>query len=143
MSMKKKCKFLLDTNVLIEFTRENPTVVGHVLGVGADKCCLSVISLHELYFGAQLARERKEEYYEKELRRIARLLRDFKVLALEAKGEEYGEVKYALRASGQMIEEFDMMIAGQAISEGLTVVTDNLKHFGRIEGLHVENWVEQ
>ena len=36
-----------------------------------------------------------------------------------------------------MIDEFDMLIAGQAQSEGLTVVTDNVKHFNRIEGLKI------
>lgn len=42
-----------------------------------------------------------------------------------------------------MIDEFDIVIAGQAISEGLTVVTDNIKHFNRIPGLKIENWMKR
>jgi len=42
-----------------------------------------------------------------------------------------------------MIDEFDIVIAGQAISEGLTVVTDNIKHFNRIPGLKIEDWMER
>ena len=42
-----------------------------------------------------------------------------------------------------MIDEFDMLIAGQALSEGLTVVTDNVKHFNRIEGLKIANWLKK
>ena len=36
-----------------------------------------------------------------------------------------------------------VLIAGQALCEGLTVVTDNIEHFGRIEGLNIENWMER
>ena len=36
-----------------------------------------------------------------------------------------------------------MLIAGQALSEGLTVVTDNVKHFNRIEGLKITNWLKK
>ena len=42
-----------------------------------------------------------------------------------------------------LVDEFDMVIAGQGISEGLTVVTDNLKHFNRFPGLKVENWLDR
>lgn len=42
-----------------------------------------------------------------------------------------------------MIDEFDIVIAGQAISEGLTVVTDNIKHFNRIPGLKIEDWMKR
>jgi tRNA(fMet)-specific endonuclease VapC len=36
-----------------------------------------------------------------------------------------------------------MLIAGQALSEGVTVVTDNVKHFNRIEGLKIANWLKK
>ena len=42
-----------------------------------------------------------------------------------------------------MIDEFDIVIAGQAISEGLTVVTDNIKHFNRIPRLKIEDWMKR
>ena len=42
-----------------------------------------------------------------------------------------------------LIDDFDIVIAGQAISEGLTVVTDNFKHFNRIPGLKIVNWLER
>ena len=42
-----------------------------------------------------------------------------------------------------MIDDFDILIAATAIKHGLTVVTDNLKHFSRIDGLTIENWIER
>ena len=139
----KNRQYLLDTNVLIEFLDGTPSVVQHVLEVGASKCCISVISLHELYYGAYLAKERKKEYYDKEIKKINKLLENFTVLDLSARGEEYGRIKHNLKSNGQMIDEFDILIAGHAIYEGLTMVTDNIDHFGRINGLKIENWMER
>ena len=140
--MKNK-QYLLDTNILIDFLDGVPSVVEHVLKVGTQQCCISVISLHELYFGAYLAKEKKEEYFEKEVLKINKLLEYFTVLPLETNGEIYGRTKYALRKIGKPVDEFDMIIAGHAASEGLTVVTDNIKHFENIPNIEIENWLER
>ena len=138
--MKNK-QYLLDTNVLIDFLDGVPAVVEHILKVGTRQCCISVISLHELYFGAYLAKEKKEEYFEKEMLKISKLLEYFTVLPLETKGEIYGRIKSALWKKGKPVDEFDMVIAGHAISEGLTIVTDNIKHFENMPDVKVENWM--
>ena len=138
--MKSK-KYLLDTNVLIDFLDGVPSVVEHVLNVGTKKCCISVISLHELYYGAYLAKEKKEEYFEKETMKINKLLEYFTLLPLGTKGMAYGRIKSALRKKGKPVDEFDMVIAGQALSEGLTVVTDNIKHFENMPDVKIENWM--
>lgn len=84
--MGSERKYLLDTNTLIDFLNEEPSVVGQILKVGTKQCYISVISLHELYFGAYLAREKKAEYYERELNKINILLEFFTVLDLETRG---------------------------------------------------------
>jgi len=140
--MKTK-HYLLDTNILIDILDDNSVVMKNLTRVGTIKCCMSTISLHELYYGAQLAREKKEEYFIKEMNKISRLLRDIDVHPLAADGTDYAKIKHLLKEQGNMIDDFDIVIAGQAISEGLTVVTDNIKHFNRIPGLKVENWMER
>ncbi len=140
--MKTK-QYLLDTNILIDILDDNSIVMKNLTRVGTIKCCMSTISLHELYYGAQLAREKKEEYFIKEMNKISRLLRDIDVHPLAADGTDYAKIKHLLKEQGNMIDDFDIVIAGQAISEGLTVVTDNIKHFNRIPGLKVENWMER
>ncbi len=140
--MKNK-QYLLDTNILIEFMCGTPSVVSKIIQIGFDKCCTSVLSMHELYYGAYNAKKRSEKCFQQEMNRIERLLTKLTVLPLETMGDVYGNIKYSLEKKGQMIDEFDMMIAGHAISEGLTVVTNNLKHFDRIPGLKVENWLER
>ena len=94
--MKNK-KYLLDTNVLIDFLDGVPSIVKNVLNVGTKNCCISVISLHELYYGAYLAKEKKEEFFEKETMKINKLLEYFTLLPLETKGVAYAHIKFALR----------------------------------------------
>ena len=134
-------QYLLDTNILIEFMKGNPTVVGQLLNVGIDHCCLSVVSLHELYFGAYYAKTKKQEYFEKEMMRINKLLERFSVIPLPEKADGYGQIKMALRSAGKIADEFDMIIGGQALTMGLTVVTDNVKHFEPMPDVKVENWL--
>ena len=140
--MKSK-QYLLDTNILIDILNDNPVVMEKLAQVGTLKCCISTISLHELYYGAQLAREKKEEYFIKEMNKISKLLKYIDVHPLVADGIDYAKIKHLLKEQGNMIDDFDIVIAGQAISEGLTVVTDNIKHFNRIPGLKIENWMER
>lgn len=140
--MKNKL-YLLDTNILIDFLDGVPSVIDHVLKAGINACYISSVSIHELYYGAYLAKEKKLEYYEKEINKINKLIEYFDVLNLSEKAEQYGQIKYSLKKKGEMIDEFDMLIAGQALSEGLTVVTDNVKHFNRIAGLKIVNWLKK
>lgn len=140
--MKTK-QYLLDTNILIDFLNEAPSVVKHILHVGTQQCCISVISLHELYYGAHLAGEKNAENYQRELEKINTLLEYFTVLDLKTRGEEYARIKYALKKMGKPVDEFDMVIAAHAISEGLTVVTDNIKHFEHMPDVMVENWMDR
>ena len=48
----KKSKYLLDTNICISLLRGNRDVARKLIGIGEDKCFLSVITLYELMFGA-------------------------------------------------------------------------------------------
>ena len=141
--MIKNSQYLLDTNILIDFLNEVPSVVEHILQVGTHRCFISVISLHELYFGAYLAGEKKEDYYRRELEKINTLREYFTILDLDAKGEEYARIKAVLRKKGKPVDEFDMVIAGHALSMGMTIVTDNVKHFENMPDVKVENWMER
>ena len=112
-----------------------------IVDVGFDNCCMSVISLYELYYGAYNCK--KKEYFDQEIDRIQRLAHRFEVLPLTLNADKYGAMKVDLRSKGLKIDEFDMLIGSQALTENLIVVTDNLKHFGLIEGLKIENWMNR
>jgi tRNA(fMet)-specific endonuclease VapC len=50
------------------------------------------------------------------------------------------ELYSSLRQTGQIIDDIDLLIAGIAIENDMTLVTNNENHFGRIPGLRIENW---
>lgn len=57
--------------------------------------------------------------------------------------EEYGKIRADLERKGTPIGPLDMLVAGHAKSEELTVVTNNTREFCRVEGLAVEDWTKE
>lgn len=53
---------------------------------------------------------------------------------------EYGEIRYKLEHKGQRVDQFDLLIGATAIHHKMTLVTSNIKHFERMDGLEIENW---
>ena len=58
-----------------------------------------------------------------------------------AAADRFGVVAAVLSRRGEPIGAFDTLLAAHALSLGLTVVTNNTRHFGRVPGLAVDNWV--
>lgn len=52
----------------------------------------------------------------------------------------FGQVRAELAKAGKAVGPYDLMIAGHARSQGLILVTNNLREFKRVPGLRVENW---
>lgn len=77
----------------------------------------------------------------KERRSVEELVAHFPIVALDNCSLEYAGNKVKLRKAGTPIDEFDLLIASSALHYNLTLVTDNIKHFKRIEGLKLENWI--
>ena len=72
-----------------------------------------------------------------DIREVQRL---FSVIPTYPSFKEYGEIRHSLEGSGQRIDQFDLLIAATALHQQMTLVTSNLKHFERIQGLEIENW---
>ena len=51
--------------------------------------------------------------------------------------------KVRLRKTGDIIDEFDLLIGSTAIANEMILVTGNKRHFERLEGIILENWVEE
>lgn len=94
---------------------------------------LSVVSLAELYEGV---------YYSRDPQRSQQQLEAFltSVTVLEVNEEickVFGKHRGILRQRGLIIGDFDLLIAATCLHQGLTLLTDNLRHFQRIEGLEI------
>jgi tRNA(fMet)-specific endonuclease VapC len=74
--------------------------------------------------------------------RVAEALDRLEVLALEPPVDEvYAQLRVHLERSGGLVGPNDLLIAAQALSLGLVVVTANEREFSRIPGLKIENWL--
>ena len=69
--------------------------------------------------------------------------KQYSVLPLPEEADGYAQIKVNLRSAGRIADEFDMIIGGQALTAGLTVVTDNVKHFEPMPEVKVENWMNR
>jgi len=128
-------QYLLDTNAVIALLKSATSPIA----VQARKhdpreIALSSIVTHELYFGAF-----KSQFPEGNQKRLDALR--FEVLAFDKEDSiAAGKVRAGLQAAGTPIGPFDVLIAGQALCRGLTLVTANTREFIRVQGLTVEDW---
>lgn len=128
-------RFLLDSNAVIALLNYPAGQVSQrVRQYRPTDIGLSAIVMHELYFGAFKSQRRNRNLS------IVDGLR-FEVLPFDQESARHAsEIRAALTAQGTPISAYDILIAGQACANGLTLVTRNLREFQRVKGIHVENW---
>ena len=127
-------RYLLDTNVLIDMFKGNRRVQEHILRADFHNCLVSEITLAELYVGAFKGGDPRQ------LREIGFVVRRFHILPVTTALETYARLRVRLEAEGTPLDDFDLLIAASALQEGLTLVSHNIRHFNRIEGLRLEDW---
>ena len=130
-------KYLLDTNIVIYVLKRRPQQVLEIFNTNASRMAISSITLSELIYGAE-----KSSNVDKNLEAIEEFISHLEVLPYDSKASQhYGQIKAALEKKGEIIGENDIHIAAHAISQGLILVTNNLREFKRVPNLALENWV--
>jgi tRNA(fMet)-specific endonuclease VapC len=130
-------KYMLDTNIAIYVIKRRPLEVLASFNRYADRMCISAITEAELLHGAEKSQQREHN-----LRQIADFVSRLDVLPYSSKAAaHYGDIRANLERKGTPIGVNDLHIAAHARSEGLVIVSNNLKEFERVEGLRLENWV--
>lgn len=130
-------RYMLDSNICIHVMRHPESPVRLRLNAHAGELCVSTITMHELIHGAERS---QRPSYQREL--TMDFASHVKVLDFDAEAASHsGQIHASLAKSGQVIGAYDMLIAGHARSLGLTVVTNNLKEFSRVDGLRCEDWL--
>ena len=135
--------YLLDTDILSNLLKRTPSTVliAKMASVPPEQQFTSSITLGELIYGAYrlgagagLLLERLDQT----------LPPNLPTLPFDgAAAHRYGEVRAVLEQRGTPVGDADLRIGAIALARGLTVVTGNLRHFQRIPGLLVENWLEE
>jgi tRNA(fMet)-specific endonuclease VapC len=128
---------MLDTNICLYVMRSQPDRLRQRFSRFGEQLCISTVVLGELVYGAEKSAKSAEN-----LSAIAYFCSNLDVLPFtERAAHHYGQIRAKLERMGQPIGSHDMMIAGHARSEGLTLVTNNEREFAPVDGLRIENWV--
>jgi len=131
--------YLLDTNICIYIINKKPSsVIKRIQTTQPEQIAISTITQAELEYG--IARSRNVDQ-----NRIALLEFLFPFLLIDfdqMAAVQYGLIRASLEARGKPIGSMDMLLAAQAKSRDLILVTNNEKEFHRIDGLKLENWVK-
>ncbi|MGZ8919337.1 MAG: type II toxin-antitoxin system tRNA(fMet)-specific endonuclease VapC [Methylobacter sp.] len=128
--------YLLDTNILIYFFKNQGNVSQHFAGVSPQNIYVSTITLFELYTGIA-----KSAMPEKRTLQLQKLLSDINILSFDEKAAVISAgIRSTLEKQGTPIGVLDVLIASVALANQLTVVTHNTKEFSRIRELQVIDW---
>ncbi|HEX9270491.1 MAG TPA: PIN domain-containing protein [Candidatus Limnocylindria bacterium] len=131
--------YCFDTDVLSAVMRRDPPLhlLRRLAQVPAEEQFTTAITLGELLYGA--AKRGNPDLSQRVRTLIARAA---DILPFDAPAAEvYGSLRAALESQGRRLDEPDLRIASIALSRRLTLVTANVRHFARVPGLVVENWL--
>ena len=128
---------LFDIDVCVELLRGNNTVIERRQQT-ADRIAVSFMTAAELYFGAYKSGNLTEnrDVVEKFLNTVEIHQSTLRI------ADKFGEIKESLQKSGQSLADADIFIAATALCNNEILVTGNVQHYQRIDGLRIENWLK-
>jgi len=128
--------YLLDTDTIIYALKGQSAVTRNLRDHINDPIKISAVTLMELYYGAY-----KSQKVESNLAKIRTLENSMDVIPLGKESTElFGIFKAKLETRGTPLDDFDLILASCALAHNLTLVTNSIKHFERVEGLKLTNW---
>ena len=127
---------LLDTDTCIGVLRQRPGMVQRLSLMAPTDCAVSMVTVFELFCGLAKARDPVRER-----RKVEQFISVIIELPLDRAGAEAAaNIRAELERQGTPIGPYDLLIAGQAVTGGLTLVTNNVREFQRVSGLKLESW---
>ena len=133
-------RYLLDTNILSDLVRRPRGGIAQRIAAsgGSTACATSVVVAGQMRFGAL------KRGSERLSASVGAILGSINVLPIEPEADRhYGALRYELERAGRMIGANDLWIAAQALAGDLTLVSDDVGEFGRIDRLRLENWLAE
>ena len=130
-------KYLLDTNICIYYLKGLYNLNEKINNVGSENCYISEITVAELKFGVENSKQKKKN---REVLDI--FLNGIKIVPIFNALDFYAVEKSRLRKKGKTVDDFDLLIGASAVSNNMTLVTNNIKHFENIKNIKIENWTK-
>jgi len=128
--------YLIDTDWVIDHLNHIERVTRRLKELAPEGLALSIISLAELYEGVYYSREPVES--DAALQRL--LNSELTILGMDEETcKIFGKERGRLRAAGLIIGDCDLLIGATALRHNLTLLTNNRRHFERIDGVRMES----
>ena len=132
-------KYLLDTSTCVFFLRGKLNIDDHIREKGRENFFISEITIAELRYGAENSDNPSKSHKANDS-----FLNGLSIIPIFGSIRRYAKEKVRLRKTGKPIhDEFDLMIGVTAVENKLTLVTDNIKDFERVDGIKIENWFKR
>jgi tRNA(fMet)-specific endonuclease VapC len=130
-------KYLLDTSICIYLIEKRPPeLLARFCEHAPGEIGVSAITVAELQYGVQ-----KSQHAAQNQEALDRFLAPLVIVDFdEPAAMAYGGIRASLESQGTPIRALDTLIAAQAVSLGVTLVTNNTREFSRVPGLKPENW---
>lgn len=129
-------KYLLDTNICIRhLNQRSPSITARLAATDENEIAVCSVVKAELYLGAM-----KSQTPEATISKQRAFLERFVSLAFDDAAIHYAQIRAKLEIAGTPIGANDLMIAAIAVTNDLTLVTNNTREFGRIARLQIEDW---
>lgn len=130
--------YLLDTNICIYLIKKHPPeVLDQFRQHSPQDVSISTVTFFEFQYGVE-----KSQYRQRSEGALAKFLLPLNIIDLDrSAAAEAADIRAQLEKKGIPLGPYDLLIAGLARSRNMTLVTNNMKEFERVEGLCLENWV--
>lgn len=127
---------LFDTDTCVEILRGNKKVIEKFVSANTT-VAVSFMTVSELYYGAE-----KSNNISKNIIKIEKMLLGLEIIESSIEIEKrFGNIKASLDKNGNLIEDADIFIASTCLEKCETLITGNVNHYSRIQGLKIENWI--
>ncbi len=128
--------YVLDTSIIVFLFRGKYEIADKIKKIGIENCFISEITVAELKYGAEKSNNpiHHAEIVNNFLLKIGNILPIYPNLDL------YAKEKVRLEKLGTRIDDFDLLIGVSAIENDFILVTNNVKHFERIQNIKLEDW---
>jgi len=121
-------KYLVDTDWVVEYLKGDRKTVNALTSIYDEGLATSIITISELYEGVY-----NLTTFKKHLEALEDFINGIEVLGISLEvGKTFGKIRSDLRKKGQLIDNFDLLIASTAVTHNLTILTNNVSHFERL-----------
>ena len=127
---------LLDTDIVVYLFRNKNRIAERLSSVDSHDVYVSEVTVAELEYGNHCSGR-----YDENKEMLSRFLSMVNVLPFSDAISLYAKERYRLRMLGQSIQDFDLLIGCTAVAKDLVMVTGNVRHYSRINGIIIENWL--